>query len=88
MQVKHRWLWMQHNGEIPAGMCCVFKDKDTNNCVIENLMLITRKQNLFRNRNYIKASISLRKKYQRERVRICIGLPPISKLAKRIVNFR
>jgi hypothetical protein len=47
----HRHLWEQANGPVPAGCIVVFKDGDTLNCVLENLELITKKENVLRNRN-------------------------------------
>ena len=44
-----RWTWEQYYGPIPKGMLVAFKDKNTLNCAVENLELITRKQNALRN---------------------------------------
>ena len=40
--MAHRWLWEQHNGPIPKGYIVLFRDGDTTNIAIENLMCITR----------------------------------------------
>jgi len=48
-QKYHQYIWEQVNGKIPDGMLVVFKDKDTMNCNIENLELISRKENMERN---------------------------------------
>jgi hypothetical protein len=48
-QKYHQYVWEQVNGKIPDGMLVVFKDKNTMNCNIENLELITRKENMERN---------------------------------------
>jgi hypothetical protein len=45
----HRYLWQQQYGEIPKGMVVVFKDGNSANCVLENLELITRTENMLRN---------------------------------------
>jgi hypothetical protein len=45
----HRLIWEQHNGPIPSGMIVVFKDYNKLNCNIENLMLISRVDNMQRN---------------------------------------
>lgn len=45
----HRYVWKKKHGRIPKGMCVAFKDRDTMNCTIENLELITRKENMERN---------------------------------------
>ena len=38
----HRYVWEQHNGPIPKGMCIAFLDGDTMNCDISNLICVTR----------------------------------------------
>lgn len=48
-ELYHRHLWRQHFGEIPKGMNVVFKDGNSENCVIENLELIDKRENLKRN---------------------------------------
>lgn len=40
----HRYVWEQHNGPIPEGMCVVFKDQDSMNCDIDNLILARRQE--------------------------------------------
>jgi hypothetical protein len=48
---KHVWLWEEHNGPIPDGMVVVFKDSDKLNCVLENLMLVSRSELLRMNQH-------------------------------------
>lgn len=48
----HKHLWEQKNGKVPAGHCLWFKDGDSMNCNLENLELITRKENRFRNASH------------------------------------
>lgn len=48
-ELLHRYLWKQHYGEIPKEMIVSFKDRNSMNCVIENLELITRQENMKRN---------------------------------------
>lgn len=48
---KHVWVWEQHNGAVPKGYMVSFIDGDRLNCSIDNLMLITRAQSLYLNRN-------------------------------------
>lgn len=48
-ELYHRYVWTNHHGEIPEGMVITFKDKDSTNCEISNLELISRKQNMQRN---------------------------------------
>jgi len=38
----HIHLWKKAHGEVPEGMCIVFKDKNVDNCTIENLDCLTR----------------------------------------------
>lgn len=45
----HLHLWKKAHGEIPKGMCVIFKDKNFNNCTIENLECISRKELYKRN---------------------------------------
>lgn len=40
----HRYVWEEHNGPIPENMCVSFKDSNSLNCDISNLMLITREE--------------------------------------------
>jgi hypothetical protein len=48
-EYKHVALWVAANGTVPEGQIIVFKDGNTLNCVLENLELITRGENLARN---------------------------------------
>jgi len=43
-QFKHRVLWKQHHGKIPAGKVITFIDGNTLNCVITNLKLTTKSE--------------------------------------------
>lgn len=45
----HIKTWKDAHGQIPAGMCVVFKDGNRHNCQIENLECITRKELAQRN---------------------------------------
>lgn len=38
----HRAVWEEHNGPIQEGMLIAFKDSNPENCVLENLMLISK----------------------------------------------
>ena len=44
-----RYVWEQVYGKIPYGMIISFKDKNTMNCDIENLELISKGENMKRN---------------------------------------
>lgn len=46
---KHVYLWEQHYGKAPPRYCIVFKDRNPQNCTIENLECITREENMKRN---------------------------------------
>jgi hypothetical protein len=48
-ELLHRHLWRKHHGQIPAGLIVAFKDGNSENCVIENLELIDRSENMRRN---------------------------------------
>lgn len=41
---KHRLVWEKANGEIPKGHVLIFGDGNRENCQLDNLLLITRKQ--------------------------------------------
>jgi len=45
----HHKIWEDANGLIPKGCLIVFKDKDSTNVVLENLELISKKENMLRN---------------------------------------
>lgn len=48
-QMLHVHLWEELNGKAPAGHIIVFKDKDTMNCVADNLECISLQENMRRN---------------------------------------
>ena len=52
----HRAVWEEHHGPIPEGMLVSFKDGDKDNCSIENLMLISRSDNLEMWRSQLRCS--------------------------------
>ena len=58
-RLKHRIVWEQHNGVIPAGYNVQFKNHNTQDCSIENLYLISKAEQM-RNEN------SLIAKYPKE----------------------
>jgi len=43
-KLKHRWLWEIKCGPVPEDHALVFKDDNRLNCVIENLMVVTRSE--------------------------------------------
>jgi hypothetical protein len=50
----HRATWEKHNGPIPEGLCVTFKDGNTENCDIDNLMLISRAENAKLNQQHLR----------------------------------
>lgn len=48
-ELLHRHIWQTHHGKIPEGYIVSFKDGNSMNCVVENLELITREENMNRN---------------------------------------
>lgn len=50
-KLKHRVIWEEHNGKIPKDGVVIFRDNNPLNCTIDNLILITKTQNLFLNKN-------------------------------------
>lgn len=66
-----RYVWEEKHGALPKGSIVVFKDGNANNCLVENLEAITRKQNVLRNSLYrfgpdIALSFRLLKKLKRK----------------------
>lgn len=47
--LKHRLVWERHNGPIPKGHNVQFANKDKTDCRIENLYLISRKEQINQN---------------------------------------
>lgn len=43
-ELKHNLIWEQHHGKLKKGEIVIFLDGDRNNCKIENLQKITRRQ--------------------------------------------
>lgn len=39
---KHRLIWQQANGPVPAGSVIIFADQDRGNFALDNLLLVTR----------------------------------------------
>lgn len=50
----HHQAWERHKGPIPPKHLVVFKDRDRNNCAIENLELISMGENARRNRMWVR----------------------------------
>lgn len=45
----HKVIWEQHHGPIPPNHNVQFKDRNSLNCTIENLYLITKRENMINN---------------------------------------
>ena len=50
-KLKHRLIYEEHYGKIPAGYSVIFGDGDKLNCNIDNLILVSRSELLIMNRN-------------------------------------
>jgi len=48
-RLKHVWLWEGEHGKVPPGHAVIFKDGDRMNCVLDNLMLVSRSELLSMN---------------------------------------
>jgi hypothetical protein len=48
-EMLHVHNWVKKNGPVPEDYIIVFKDKNTLNCDVENLEMITREENMLRN---------------------------------------
>jgi hypothetical protein len=46
---KHVHIWNQYHGEVPKGSAVIFKDGNRQNLIIENLILVTRKELMLKN---------------------------------------
>ncbi len=55
-KMLHVFIWEQAHGPVPLGHMINFKDKDTMNCSLNNLMCLSRKQNALRNSGSIRLS--------------------------------
>ncbi len=56
--LKHRLVWQQANGEIPEGHIVIFRDNNKHNISLENLMLISRSENLIINGHNLSGTIN------------------------------
>ena len=51
-QMLHVYIWENRHGKIPKGYCVIFKDKNTLNTRLDNLMLISRAELARLNQKY------------------------------------
>lgn len=94
MMPKHRYIWEQAHGPIPKGWCVMFKDKDTTNCDLGNLYIISRGAQLRKNYDALpeERKAACRAKIQEKRnksiradkLRLRWGLQPLTRLVKRV----
>lgn len=59
----HHYVWQERHGKIPPKHCIRFKDRNTLNCNIDNLTLISQEENCRLNTNRAKQKQSMRKVY-------------------------
>lgn len=59
-QMLHAYIWEQKHGKIPKGHCVIFKDKNTLNLSLDNLMLVSRSELARLNQKYAYIDESLK----------------------------
>ena len=59
-QMLHVYIWENRYGKIPKGYCVIFKDKDTLNPRLDNLMLVSRAELVRLNQKYAYIDESLK----------------------------
>ena len=50
-ELKHRYIYKKHHGEIPNGYNVIFADKNISNFDIDNLILVSKAEMLILNKN-------------------------------------
>ena len=93
MMPNHRWLWEQAHGAIPKGYNVQFKDGDTLNCVLDNLYLISRREQVRKNydgqpaerkaETRRKINETRNNNIRRDRIRLRWGMEPVGRLVKK-----
>lgn len=93
MVLKHRYIWQQAHGEIPAGYNIMFRDGNHLNCSLDNLELVSRAESARRRAaletpeqrkaRIEKCQAKRNALIRRDRIRIHWGLEPKTKLVKR-----
>lgn len=79
-QLLNRYVWEKAHGSIPPKHIIAFKDGNTLNCELSNLTMLSMAENVRRNYNAIKASESMAKAWNSERIRAKYDLPRKTKL--------
>ncbi|WP_041963433.1 HNH endonuclease signature motif containing protein [Sulfurospirillum cavolei] len=59
-QMLHACIWEHKHGKIPEGFCVIFKDRNTFNTSLNNLMLVSRSELSRLNKKYSSIDTSLR----------------------------
>lgn len=59
-QMLHVYIWETKHGKIPKGYCVIFKDKNTLNTRLDNLMLVSRAELVRLNQKYAYIDESLK----------------------------
>lgn len=59
-QMLHVHIWEKEHGKTPKGYCVIFKDKNTENMSLDNLMLVSRSELLRLNAKYSTIDPSLK----------------------------
>jgi len=70
----HRYLWEQEHGPLSPGLIIVFRDGNSMNCSLDNLECITQREIMDRNRNYEKASVSMKRHWNYVRTKEIFGI--------------
>lgn len=73
-RLLHREIWEKSNGPIPPGLLVVFRDKNSLNCELSNLELISRGQNAIRNSDRKKTSLKMKKNWNKVKLYEANGL--------------
>ena len=59
-KMLHAYIWEHKHGKIPKGYCVIFKDKNTLNMSLDNLMLVSRNELVRLNQKYSDIDKSLK----------------------------
>ncbi|MBD2795813.1 HNH endonuclease [Xenorhabdus sp. 18] len=51
-RLKHHVIWESHHGKLPTDSILIFKDGNPQNCQIDNLLMISRKEHVILNKHY------------------------------------
>lgn len=82
--LKHRHVWQQANGPVPAGQLIWFIDNDPQNCDLANLMLVSRAEHAVTNKLGLQAATGELK----QTARLIAGIAMARQAAKQRPNHR